>query len=71
MDSVRAYVGLDVHKDTISVAIADAGRARRRPRRMRERGDKTGLGDIAKSRQDPFYHAVLKKWKWLVAKTCD
>jgi transposase len=26
MSEIQAYVGLDVHKDTISVAVAEAGR---------------------------------------------
>ncbi len=26
MDDIRAFVGIDVHKATLSVAIADAGR---------------------------------------------
>jgi transposase len=26
MNEIQAYVGLDVHKDTISVAVAEAGR---------------------------------------------
>lgn len=41
MDDVRAYVGLDVHKDTIAVAIADGGR----------RGEVRFWGNVAHSRE--------------------
>jgi hypothetical protein len=44
-----AYLGLDVHKDTIAIAIADAGRA----------GDVRFFGEVANTPE--AVAAVLKK----------